>query len=114
MAGDTYAYQAGLLRRALKTNKAVFITYGTDWCTTCLSQKRTIKALRDSNPIYDKNIYFIYVDFDKFATKKIVTERGVLRWSTLILLKGNIELGRIMSSTDAEQIKKLLDIGVKS
>lgn len=42
----------------------------------------------------------------------MVTERNIPRRSTLILLKDDAELGRIVAGTAKSRIKKLMDMGL--
>ena len=111
-AGTTLDYEEGILKSLLFEEKTVFLDYGTDWCITCASQKRTINALREEVSDYDKLIIFIYVDFDLYKEEPIVTDRKIPRRSTLVLLKGNKELGRLVAETSRRKIKDLLDIGL--
>jgi len=110
----TLNYRPGLVRKALEDGKTVMVRYGTSWCSTCNAQKRRIEALRQTNPNYDENIMFVYVDFDQFGTSQISTKRGVFRHSTLILLKGDKELGRLTASTSEKQIKAMMDEAVSA
>ena len=94
---------------ALADGKTVFVDYAADWCSTCKAQERAINALRSGNPAYDENIVFVRVDWDDFASAAVTTERNIPRRSTLIVLKGDAELGRIVAGTGTDQIKGLLD-----
>lgn len=110
-AADTIDYKPGLVKQALAAGKTVFIDYAADWCTTCKSQERTLKALRAENPEYN-DIMFVRVDWDEDASSPISTDYNIPRRSTLLVLKGNNELGRIVAGTGRGQIKKLLDVGL--
>ena len=72
-----------------------------------------LKKLRASYPQYDKSITFVLIDWDRFGSHAVSTVRGVSRRSTLVLIKGGIEAGRLVSETSKESIKALLDIGAK-
>lgn len=94
---------------ALAEGKTVFVDYAADWCGTCRRQERVIGALRGENPAYDENIVFIRVDWDDFGRAPVTTSRNIPRRSTLLVLKGNKEIGRIVAGTSETDIKKLLD-----
>ena len=111
-AGPTLDYEEGMLENLILNEKTIFIDYGTDWCITCASQKRTINALRQEVSSYDKMIVFVYVDYDLYKEEPIVTEREVPRRSTLVLIKGNEELGRLVAETSRKKIQDLLDLGL--
>lgn len=103
------AYQPGLVKQLLADGKTVFVDFTTDWCTTCAAQKRAMASLRKSNPTYDENIAFVTVDFDQHGRKGIGKELRIPRRSTLVVLKGEAELGRIVAGTSTKQIKALMD-----
>lgn len=110
-ANDFIAYKPGIVKEALASGKTVFVDYATDWCTTCKAQERTVKALRDENPDYN-DIMFVRVDWDEDASSSISTDYKIPRRSTLLVLKGDQELGRIVAGTARGQIKELLDAGL--
>jgi len=101
-------YKPGLVDGLLADGKTVFIDYTTQWCSTCAAQKRKIAQLRKENPAYD-DIVFVTVDYDEFGNSAITRENNIPRRSTLIVLKGDAELGRIVAGTSTKDIKALLD-----
>lgn len=109
IASTGIAYKPGLVEKELAAGKAVFIDFYTSWCTTCASQGRTIKALRAANPAYDEAITFISVDWDLHSGAPISRSLNIPRRSTLVALKGDKELGRIVAGTRKAEIKALLD-----
>jgi len=111
-AEATLDYTPGLLKQNLAAGETVMLDYSASWCSTCKAQERVITRLRQTNPGYDKNIVFIKVDWDTYARKPISTKYKIPRRSTLVMLKGDKELGRIVAGTAKGQIKALLDLGV--
>lgn len=107
-------YTPGLIETALADGKTVFVDYAADWCSTCAKQERVINALRDQNPQYDANILFVRVDWDAYSKALVTTSRKIPRRSTLIVLKGNKELGRIVAGTSETDIKTLLDTALSA
>lgn len=97
------------IKAALAEGKTVFVDFAADWCSTCARQERVINALRAENPEYDANIVFVRVDWDEFGRAPVVVDRNIPRRSTLIALKGDAELGRIVAGTSKEDIKTLMD-----
>lgn len=108
------SYQPGLVKQLLADGKTVFVDFTTDWCVTCAAQKRTLATLRQSNPAYDANIVFVSVDFDQHGRKGIGKELNIPRRSTLVVLKGEDELGRVVAGTARSQLKKLLDTALNA
>lgn len=108
----TVTYASGEVAAQLANGKTVFLDFYTDWCTTCNAQKRAIQALRSSTPAYDENIVFIDIDWDKHATSAISRKLKIPRRSTLVLLRGDQELGRNVANPTKSAIKELLDLGL--
>ncbi|MEM9796215.1 MAG: thioredoxin family protein [Pseudomonadota bacterium] len=94
---------------ALDEGKTVLVDYAADWCSTCARQERIITALRAANPAYDENIVFIRVDWDDFGNAPVTTSRNIPRRSTLIVLRGDDELGRLVAGTREGDIQALMD-----
>ena len=102
-------FTPGLVESELAAGKTVFLDVYTDWCSTCAAQGRAITALRAENPAYDAAISFIAMDWDVHAGSDLAKRLQIPRRSTLIVLKGEDELGRIVAQTSKKTIKDLLD-----
>lgn len=109
LSADVLDYTPGMAQKALASGKTVFLDFSATWCSTCAAQARVIDALRDENPDYDANITFIKVDWDNFGDGKLSNALRIPRRSTLVVLKGDKELGRIVAGTAREKIKQLMD-----
>lgn len=105
-------YAPGLIKEKLAAGETVLVDYSAAWCSTCKRQEHILSDLRSSNPEFDKNISFVKVDWDTFSSHEVTTSRKVPRRSTLILLQGEEELGRIVAGTDSDQIKELLELAL--
>lgn len=110
----TVEYTPGLIQEKLAAGETVFVDYSATWCSTCKRQERIIDELRASNPDFDKNISFVKVDWDTYSSHEVTRSRNIPRRSTLILLKGDEELGRIVAGTGTDEIKALLELAVVS
>jgi thiol-disulfide isomerase/thioredoxin len=102
-------YKKGLVETELAAGKTVFVDFYTDWCTTCRSQQATLRKLKKANPAYEANITFVRVDWDQHANSKLARSLNIPRRSTLVALKGDKELGRIVAGTKMEDIQALMD-----
>ncbi|MEM1288089.1 MAG: thioredoxin family protein [Pseudomonadota bacterium] len=105
-------YTPGAIQSALAAGNTVFVDYSARWCTTCARQESVINALRQQNPAYDSAMTFIKVDWDTYRTHEVTTSRNIPRRSTLLVLKGDRELGRLVAGTSEARIKALLDAGL--
>jgi len=106
------AYTPGLVARELAAGKTVFLDFTATWCTTCAAQGRAIKALKAENPVYEQAVSFIDVDWDTYKSAEITKSLNIPRRSTLVVLKGDRELGRIVAGTSKAAIKDLMDIAL--
>jgi len=115
IAGEsTIDYTPGLVEEKLAAGETVLVDYAAKWCGVCARQERVIAELRAENPAFDKNMSFVKVDWDKYGRHKVSTSRNIPRRSTLVLLRGEEELGRIVAGTNPDEIKALLEKGLAS
>ena len=68
-----------------------------------------LKQLRASYPQYDKSITFVLIDWDTFGSHAVTTSRNIPRRSTMVLIKGGTEIGRLVAQISERKIKALLD-----
>ncbi len=107
-------YKDGLAKKRLAKGDVVFLDFKASWCATCAAQERVINALKGANPAYAKKITFIDVDWDKHGKSALVNELNIPRRSTLVVLKGDEELGRIVAGTGKAEIKALMDVALNA
>lgn len=105
-------YVPGAIQEALDAGQTVFVDFSAVWCSTCARQERVINALRAENPAYDAAMTFIKVDWDTYARHEVATSRSIPRRSTLLVLRNDQELGRIVAGTATGAIKELMDRGL--
>jgi len=101
-------YTPGLVTEALARGETVFLDFKASWCTTCAAQERVINALKAENPAYEA-ITFVNVDWDEHGKSALAKSLNIPRRSTLVVLKGDTELGRIVAGTSRADIKALMD-----
>ena len=104
-------YTPGLIQSLLDEGKTVFVDYSASWCSTCKSQERAIEGLRAGTDKYESMV-FVRVDWDDFGRHSVTTSRKIPRRSTLLVLRGSEELGRIVAGTRVTDIKALMNLGV--
>ncbi|KMW60422.1 hypothetical protein AIOL_000577 [Candidatus Rhodobacter oscarellae] len=107
-------YTPGLVDRHLAAGDTVFLDFTTQWCTTCNAQKRVLGKLKGQNPAYEQNIVFITVDYDDYRRDPLTVGLNIPRRSTLVALKGDKELGRIVAGTSTAQIQGLMDAALSA
>jgi thiol:disulfide interchange protein len=105
-------YTPGLVDAELAAGKTVFLDFKASWCTTCAAQERVIEKLKAQDAAYEEAVTFIDVDWDQHKRSELTKRLKVPRRSTLIVLKGDIEIGRIIAGTAEADIKALMDAAV--
>ena len=112
-ASDVWiTYEPGVIQSLLDEGKTVMVDYSAVWCSTCKAQERVMEDLRDMNPAYDEAMVFVRVDWDDYGRHAVTTSRKIPRRSTLLVLRGDEELGRIVAGTRVADIEALMDLGI--
>lgn len=105
-------YTPGMAEQDMADGRVILLDFWASWCSTCRAQVRVMDALRAENPAYDQAIRFITVDWDEHGEGDLARSLNIPRRSTLVLLKGDQELGRTVAGTARDEIKALLDAGL--
>jgi thiol:disulfide interchange protein len=108
------AYEPGLVDRELAAGKTLFLDWKASWCTTCAAQSRVITALKEETPAYEQSITFIDIDWDIWKDDEITARFNVPRRSTLIAVKGDQELGRLVAQTSRAEIEALMNAALSA
>ena len=87
----------------------IVLTFSADWCSTCRRQERIIGALRAADPRIDRDLTLIRVDWDQYGQGELARRFAVPRRSTLIALRGETELDRIVAGTSEAAIRTLFE-----
>lgn len=109
---ENLVYRPGLVQERLAAGDTVFVDFKASWCTTCRAQERAIQKIKEENPAYDERITFVEVDWDDYGNGELAQLLRIPRRSTLVVLKGNQELGRIVAQTRPAQIRQLMDVAL--
>lgn len=104
-------YTPATLAAAQQSGKPFLIDFFATWCSTCRAQERVIEGLIKENPAYG-TILVIRVDWDEHERGELVREMAIPRRSTLVVMRGETELGRIVAETGRDRIAKLLDLAL--
>ena len=85
------------------------IDFFATWCSTCAAQERVLEELADASSAY-KAIPILRVDWDMFGNGELSRQLAIPRRSTLVMMRGTQELGRVVAETRRERIAALLDL----
>jgi len=107
-------FKPGVVNDALAAGQTVFLDFKASWCTTCAAQEKVLTKLKQENPAYEANITFVNVDWDTYGRSTFAQRLNIPRRSTLVVLKGDGEVGRLVAETREDRIKALLDAALNA
>lgn len=105
---DPLAYKPGILAEYLGRGATVLLNFRASWCATSATQTRVLNKVKAENAAYIQNITFVEADWDTYGRAQFATRMGIPRRATLVVLKGDDELGRLVAETRAEKIRDLM------
>ena len=89
-----------------KSGKTIVINSWNKYCSTCAAQTKVFdQAMKDF-----KDVEFLFYEQDK--NKDIAKTLGINYWTTILVFKGQNEVGREMGLTDKDQIYSLINKGI--
>ena len=89
-----------------KSGKTIVINSWNEYCSTCAAQTKVFdQAMKDF-----KDVEFLLYEQDK--NKDIAKTLGINYWTTIVVFKGQNEVGREMGLTDKNQIYNLINKGI--
>jgi len=96
-------YSAAALAAAQKADKPVALQFHADWCPTCRAQDKVLQALK-AEPGLDVTVFKVNYDTEKDLKRqyKIQTQ------STIVVLRGDKERGRLVGDTTEAGIRTAL------
>lgn len=96
-------YTAAALADAQKANKPVAVHFHADWCPTCRAQDKVLQSLKEEKGL---DLTVLTANYD---TEKALKQRFKINaQSTLVVLKGEKEMTRLVGDTSAEGIRNAL------
>ena len=111
-ANESIVYTPGLIKERLSAGETLFVDYSATWCSTCNRQEKILTKIRENNSAYDEKMTFVKIDWDTYKGHEVTSSRNIPRRSTLLVLRGNEEIGRIIAGTDPKEIELLMAKGL--
>jgi thioredoxin 1 len=109
LALELVDYSPDALSRLQGSGKPFLIDFFATWCSTCAAQERVLEQLAAENGVYGA-IPILRVDWDKFGNGELAQQLAIPRRSTLVMMQGTRELGRLVAETRKARIAGLLDL----
>lgn len=102
-------YDEAALRRLAEGGEPYVINFFATWCSTCAAQERVLNGLAGEDAAYAA-IPILRVDWDQHSRGDLVRQLAIPRRSTLVMMRGTTELGRLVADTRRDAIAGLLDL----
>jgi thioredoxin 1 len=102
-------YTEASLAELAASGQPYLIDFFATWCSTCAAQERVLNGLAGENPAYAA-IPIVRVDWDEHSRGDLVRQMAIPRRSTLVMMRGTTELGRLVADTRRGAIAGLLDL----
>jgi thiol-disulfide isomerase/thioredoxin len=98
-------FELKAFEQAQAAGKSVLVDVRASWCPTCRQQKPIVEGLERENP----NLAVYEIDFD--TAKDLLQKFRVRYQSTLIMFKGDKEVGRSTGDADPARMRALVELG---
>ena len=93
-------------KKAQNDGKTIVVNSWNKYCSTCAAQTKVFdQAMKDF-----KDVEFLFYEQDK--NKDIAKTLGINYWTTIVVFKGQNEVGREMGLTDKDRIYGLINKGI--
>jgi len=92
------------LAQAKQAGKPILVEVSAPWCPACRAQKAVLAELATQ----DRFKAFVTLDIDFDTQKDALRAMGATSQSTLIVFKGDREVGRVVGVTRRDEIEALL------
>jgi len=96
-------YSAAALAAAQKADKPVVLQFHADWCPTCRIQDKVLQALK-AEPGLDVTVLKVNYDTEKDLKRQF----RIQSQSTMVILRGDKERGRLVGDTTEAGIRTAL------
>lgn len=104
-AAEFVPYTPEALAAAQKAGKPILVEVSAPWCPICKTQKPIIAKLGQDPRFKDLHVFDVDFDTQKPALKAL----NARMQSTLIVFKGETEVGRSIGETQPEWIEGLIE-----
>lgn len=109
LALQTTDYSPEALASLQSGGQPFLVDFFATWCSTCAAQERVLEELAAESDVY-KAIPILRVDWDAFGNGELSRQLAIPRRSTLVMMQGTRELGRLVAETRKSRIAELLDL----
>jgi hypothetical protein len=110
---EAIPYRWGMGTDLRQSDQTVIWNFRSSWSLTCQIKEELLAGLKTRNPEYRK-LTFIDVDFDTYGPSQWVERLKVERRSTLVAMKGGVEIARVENEPYEEPLRRLLDTALNA
>lgn len=110
-ASNIVTYTPDVLVGYVASGEPYLLDFSATWCSTCHAQERVLTDLQSEKAAYQA-ITILRVDWDTYRGSDLVRDLAIPRRSTLVMMQGQDELGRVVAQTSKASIASLLDKGL--
>ncbi len=108
-AATVHPFSAAAFEAAQKLGRPILVDVYADWCPVCRAQNEVLSRLLPGREFKNLTVFKLNFDTQKDARSRL----GAQRQSTLIVFRGNKELGRSVAVTDSASIERLVRSGLR-
>lgn len=101
-------YVWGMRATLRESGQTVIYNFRASWSLTCQIKEELLADLKQENAAYQR-LTFIDVDYDTFGPSQWVERMNVRRRSTLVVMKGDVEITRLENQPFKPQLRSLLN-----
>ena len=95
-----------VFENAKASGKTVVVNSYEVWCGTCSKQTKVLdQAEKEFKDI-------VFLSYEQSKNKNIAQKLGIKFWTTIVVYKGNDEVGRIVGQTDKKTIYSAIQKGI--
>jgi thiol-disulfide isomerase/thioredoxin len=107
-AAEIQGYDAVKFKAAQEAGKTIVLAFHKDGCATCAAQAPKMQAVLE--PLDSAKVAAFVVKFDPSA--ELAKQFGVVKQSTLVVLKGKALKAKELGVTDEAKIRDLVNKGM--
>lgn len=108
-APEPIEYIPGLKEERFANGETLLVKFKTEWSLTSERQEEILFELMAEHPSYAEKLTFVTVDYDTYGKSRMAERLKVERHGTLLIMRDNKVVDRLVASIDKRELKAFLD-----